>query len=90
MDEDKVLAAIGSTESSTFNEMCSALEGDCPEDKDGWRELFKTLRTLENGGFIDVTRVKGNIDSLILTESGANRIREKLDKRRGLFATPGV
>lgn len=43
-DEDNILAAIGSTEPSTFGEFCRGLK-ICPAkgDRDGWRELFAAL-----------------------------------------------
>jgi DNA-binding transcriptional ArsR family regulator len=88
MSEDTVLAAIGSTEETTFGEFCRALGGDCPDtgDRDGWREVMGHIRTLERHGFIEVARTQGRIDAMVLTEAGANRIREKLDGRRGLLS----
>ncbi len=87
MDDITILAAVGSTEETSFSEFCSALD-DCPEsgDRDGWREVFNLLRQLETHGFVEVSRTKGKIDSMILTEAGANRVRERLDKRRGLLS----
>lgn len=90
MDEETILAAIGSTEETTFSEFCNALAGDCPEGKDEWREMFSTLRQLERDGWIEVSKTDGKIDGLILSEAGANRIREKLDKRRGLLSIDGI
>jgi hypothetical protein len=88
MNEDTILSAIGSTEETTFHEFCSALAGDRPEqgDREGWREVFNHLRILEQHGFIKVERTQGKIDTLILTSAGANRIRSKMDAKRGLFA----
>lgn len=88
MDENTILSAIGSTEETSFNEFCSALGDDCPEsgDRDGWRAVFNQLRLLETHGFIEVSRTKGKIDSMILTKAGANRIRERMDSRRGLLS----
>lgn len=90
MDDDKVLAAIGSTEETSFNEFCQALAGDCPDGKDEWREMFARLRRLENDGLIEVSKLDGKIDGLILSEAGANRIRAKLDARRGLLTIEGI
>ena len=90
MDDDKILSAIASTEETSFNEFCQALAGDCPEGRDEWREMFKTLRRLENEGLIEVSKLDGKIDGLILSEAGANRIREKMDARRGLLSIDGV
>jgi hypothetical protein len=88
MDEDIILSAIGSTEPSTFGEFCSALK-DCPAkgDREGWREVFATLEWLEHQELVTIERSGRSIESLMLTSAGANRIREKLDKRRGLLAS---
>lgn len=87
MTDETVLAAIGSTEETTFNEFCNALAGDCPDagDRDGWRAVFNFLRLLEQHGFVEISRTGGKIDTMMLTEAGANRIREKMDGRRGLL-----
>jgi DNA-binding transcriptional ArsR family regulator len=87
MNEEVILSAIGSTEETTFSEFCSALGGDCPESggREGWREVFNHLRILERHGFVEISRSGNKIDSMVLTEAGANRIREKLDNQRGLL-----
>jgi hypothetical protein len=76
MEENAIMAAIGLTEPSTFNEFCRALR-DCPRkgDKDAWRELFATLEWLEHQGLVEIERNGRSIESLILTDSGASRIR---------------
>lgn len=86
MDEDKILAAIGFTEPSSFNEFCRSYD-DCPAKGDtaGWREVFATLEYLEHQGLIKIDRAGKKIDTMILTEEGASRIRAKLDAKRGLF-----
>jgi len=88
VDEDVILAAIGSTEPSTFNEFCRALK-DCPMKGDtaGWREVFATLEWLEHQKLVVIERNGRSIESLILTDAGADRIREKMDKGRGLLAS---
>ncbi len=88
-DDQIILSAIGSTEETSFGEFCSALAGDCPEsgDREGWREVFNSLGSLEQQGFIEVARTDRKIDSVILTEAGADRVRARLDERRGLFAS---
>jgi DNA-binding transcriptional ArsR family regulator len=88
MGEDSVLSAIGSTEPSSFSEFCRALK-DCPMKGDvaGWREVFETLERLERQGLVVVERQGRSIESLILTDTGADRIRAKLDAGRGLFAS---
>lgn len=90
MDEDVVLAAIGSTEPSSFSEFCRALK-DCPMkgDREGWREVFATLEWLEHQGLVTIERSGRSIESLILTDAGADRIRAKLDTGRGLLASLG-
>lgn len=89
MNEDDLdfLSLIASTEETTFNELCSALRDDCPEpgDKSGWRDLFQKIRDLERQSYIEVTRTQGKIDGLMLTESGAGLIRDRLDAKRGLL-----
>lgn len=75
---DEILAAIPSTEPCDFNEFLSALP-DCPEkgNREGYRDLFSQLRTLENAGMVEVERANsgGSIESLMLTEDGAERVR---------------
>jgi hypothetical protein len=82
------LSLIASTEETTFNELCTALGDDCPEpgDKGGWRDLFAKIRDLERQCYIEVTRTAGKIDGLMLTESGAALIRDRLDSQRGLLS----
>lgn len=80
------LSLIGSTEETTFNELCSALGDDCPHDKSEWRELFQRVERFEREGYVGVIRENGRIEGLILSESGAALIRERLDKKRGLLS----
>jgi hypothetical protein len=84
---DAILSAIGSTEPSTFGEFCNALGDDCPAsgDKNGWRAVLSFISLGERSGFITVDRVGGKIDSLLLTRQGADRVRSKLDAKRGLL-----
>jgi hypothetical protein len=83
---DEILSAIGSTEPSTFGEFCSALK-DCPEkgDREAWAEIFGLLKEAEELGLVEVERTGKLIDSLVLTDVGADRVRAKFDGRRGLF-----
>lgn len=87
MDEDIVLAAIGSTEPSSFSEFCRSLK-DClmKGDTAGWREVFAALEWLEHQGLVVIERNGRSIESLILTGDGADRIRAKLDKGCRLLA----
>lgn len=77
-DEDNILAAIGSTEPSTFNEFCAGLK-DCPAkgDRDGWREVFAALEWLEHQKLVEIERNGRSIESLMLTEAGAERVRSR-------------
>lgn len=80
-----LLGHIGSTEETTFNELCRALGDDCPREKSGWRELFQRINDLERQCYIEVSRLNGKIDGIILTESGANLVRDRNDAKRGLL-----
>ena len=74
-----VLNAVSSTEVSTFNEFCRALGGSCPErgEQDEWAELFDCVKAAESLDLIEVERVGGKIDTLILTEAGAAKVRSR-------------
>ena len=87
LEENAILAAIGSTEPSTFSEFCRAYK-DCPAkgDTSAWRELFATLEWLEHQKLVVVEREERRIESLILTDEGADRIRAQMDSGRELFA----
>ncbi len=87
LDEQRMLLAIGSTEPSTFSEICKALEEDCPTkgDRAAWSRFFRILTDLEAQGNVEIDRIKGNIDQAQLTPQGADRIRGELDSRRGLL-----
>lgn len=89
-DDLNFLSLIASTEETSFNELCSALGEDCPHDKNGWRKLFSRIRSLEDRGFVGVIRTAGKIDGMLLTESGAALIRERLDRKRGLLSIEGI
>lgn len=85
--EKQVLSCIGSTEPSDFNEFCSALKRNdiMPDGKSEWAELFKVLRMLEDDVMVDIERIKGKIESLQLTQLGANSIRDYASSKRGLL-----
>jgi hypothetical protein len=74
LDLDKVLSAIGTTESSDFNELCQGLGDDCPAKGDtaAWREDFALIRDGELLNLIKVEREGRSIKSLILTSAGTN------------------
>lgn len=88
MDNNIILAAIGSTEPSKFSEFCYALEKYCPEreDKKAWADLFRTLELLTTEQMVRVERKNGRITELQLTKKGADYIRPILDENRGLLA----
>lgn len=77
MNEMLILSAIGSTEESSFFDFVSALGSEKPDkgDRDAWRQLFMQIEKLEVDGFVEVCRTGRSIDSLILTEAGAARVR---------------
>lgn len=84
-EEEKILKCIGSTEETTFKEFCQALETDCPHGSEEWSVMFNKLRALENKGYIEVHRTGSKTDGFVLTEQGADYIRDKMDADRGLF-----
>lgn len=84
------LLLIPSTEPASFSEMCSALGGDIPTDKAGWRELFAKIKRLEVDGYVEVERTGGNLEGIQLSAAGAALIRDRLDRKRGLLSLEGV
>ena len=81
------LGAIGSTEESTFSEICRGLGEDRPEkgDKRGWCDLFDTIRKAENDGLVEISYGRaGEIEGAILTEAGVaelRRLREQSNEK---------
>lgn len=77
---EDILVAIPSTEPATFSEFLDALDGDAPAkgERDGWVQLFNWIRLGERSGLIEVDRSGDGrlINSLVLTEVGAARVRE--------------
>lgn len=75
--KDQILKAIPSTEPATWYEFVNALGSDAPNrgDKKGWWDVFQVLDGLERDGLIEVERDDGQIESVILTESGAHQVR---------------
>lgn len=76
MHNIKMLAAIPSTEPATFNEFLRGYD-DRPErdDKRGWAEMFQDLETLESQGLVEIDRMNGRIDTLMLTAEGVDLVR---------------
>lgn len=86
MTDLTVLQAIGSTEASSFSEFCRGLPSeDMPQNKAEWHSLFLRLDALGKDGFIEITKMQGKIESMILTKVGADRVRASMDQKRGLF-----
>lgn len=79
MKLDTLLKAIGSTEESSFSEICRSLGDDCPErgDKEEWSEFFQLIDQAENNKLIDVSWTEGRLDGAILTEAGVTRVRNQ-------------
>lgn len=78
MELTTLLKAIGSTEESSFNEICQGLGDDCPEkgDSKAWSELFSAISRAERQDLIEVSRVSGKIDGAILTDSGTAMLKK--------------
>lgn len=78
-----LLNAIGSTEPTTFSELCDALGPDKPEkdDKRAWYILFELIRRAEEDGDIVVDRDGRTLNSVMLTADGVARLAN-LNKER--------
>lgn len=75
----RILCAIGYTEPSTFNEFLRELGDDRPE----YRVLFPMLKTLEKQELVIIERFHGGrIETLQLTDLGAERAREAQENNR--------
>lgn len=93
MTLDTVLAALTSTCPSSFGDLCNGLGPERPDkgDRDGWRVIFQLLDQAEAEGLVDISRARNpttgreDVDTLQLTQEGADRVRSQLDGRRGLF-----
>lgn len=77
MEPLTILRAIPSTECASFGEFCNALGSDKPTDRDEWRVLFLQLEKLEADGLVEIERLSDKIDTLILTDAGADKVREE-------------
>lgn len=76
MEPLTILRAISSTEPVMFGEFCGALGSDKPDNREDWRTLFLQLERLEAEGLVDVERMGGKIETLILTDAGSDKVRE--------------
>ena len=86
LDELLILQSIGATAPSTFAEFCRAYP-DTPEkgSVDEWRAVFEAFERLERSGLIVIERINNRIESLQLTDAGADRVRGRKDAERGLL-----
>jgi hypothetical protein len=85
MEEITLLRAVGSQEPSTFNEFCRGLAGDIPTCTPEWSALFRQVENCETEEWIEVSRHNGRIESLQLTQAGADKVRAHLDQSKPLF-----
>lgn len=89
----KLLSVIYSTEEMGFFDLCSALRkiDECPVkgDKAGWASIFKWLGDMEIGGWILVDRIKGKLESLVLSDQGADAVRDFTNGRRPILVEAG-
>jgi len=75
----RILCAIGYTSPTRFNDLLTKLGQGTVHDIE-WRELFEMLETLEKQELITIERYhgRGRINTLQLTDLGAERAREAL------------
>jgi hypothetical protein len=85
----KLLSVIWSTEEMTFFDLCNALRkiDECPVkgEKAEWGALFRWLGDMEASGWILCDRIKGKLEYLVLSEEGADAVREFADGRRPII-----
>lgn len=84
---DRLLECVGSTEATTFKELCDALGDDCPRtgNTPEWAELFRAVHEAEDQQLVDTEWKNGKLAAIQLTMTGADRVRALLDAKRGLF-----
>jgi len=89
LDDLKKLSVIWSTELMGFFDLCSALRkiDECPAkgEKAEWGALFRWLGDMEAGGWILAERIKGKLEHLVLSDEGADAVREYADGRRPIL-----
>ena len=85
----QILSVIGSTEASTFGELCNALRrvNLCPEkgDKTAWGMLFKKLGEYGRDGWLKIEMEGRNMKTFQLTKESADKVRDFADSQRELF-----
>lgn len=86
----RIMSAIGSTEPSTFGELCGGLKraGMYPDSKAEWKLVFETIEQLEAAGLLEAERYgpEDRLQQVQLTEAGAAIVRSALDRKRDLLA----
>lgn len=89
IDELKLMRLIWSTEPMGFFDLCNALRiaGECPVkgDKQEWAILFSRLNAIEKLQWIECTRIGRSIETLQLTDLGADVVRNFADSKRELL-----
>jgi hypothetical protein len=72
----EILQSAGSTEPSSFNELLQAMGPDAPErdNKGDWRDFFLAVDRLKHLKLIEVGRIAGKIDSVMVTPEGVAMI----------------
>lgn len=85
----KLLSVIWSTEEMGFFDLCTALRSidECPAkgQKAEWGALFRWLGDMEKDGWILCERIKGKLESLVLSDEGADAVRDFADGRRPII-----
>lgn len=72
-----LLGAIGSTEESSFSEICQGLGDKCPENREEWGQFFRWIKEAEEEDLIVVSKTNGKIDSAILTDLGKAELNKE-------------
>ena len=54
LDQQRLLECVGSTEETTFGELCKALGDDCPSERGEWASLFRLIHDAEREQLIEV------------------------------------
>lgn len=75
----RVLTAISAMAPCSFNELLQGMGDEAPTNGAEYRVLFLTLESFEESGLVEVERASnGRVDTLMLTNLGAERAREIL------------
>lgn len=89
LEELKLMKLIWSTEPMGFFDLCNELRktGDCPlkGEKQEWAILFSKINSIERCGWVECTRSGKSIETLQLTDLGAEVVRSYADSKRELI-----